>query len=585
MQQFHAVRLLTFLWKSFSSRRKVQLALLLLLQILSSVAEMVSVGALVPFLAAILYPNDIQNNKYAQYLFRHLNDAASSDPIFYLTVFVFFAILISSAIRMLQIWVGARLAFSVGNEMSLKLYSNILSQPYLFHTHKNTSELIDLVLNKSTSVIYDGLLPCITIMSSFLTIFGIVSVLYFIDSRVTTFILIFGAALYIGLISVASKKLAQNGEIVNKQSINLIKSLQEGFGSIRHILIDQKHEYYCKIFNQTDLKLRKAQASTYFIGIIPRNIVEAVGLVVMVLMVYFSSNITNSSLVTIPVLGAIALGLQKIMPLMHQIYHSYSSIRSGQNSLEGAVQTLRASKQMELKQKKTTSIKFEKSIEFINVSFRYQEGSPIIVENFNCVIKKGYKVGVIGETGSGKSTLIDMLLGLLTPTTGMIVVDGLILNENNISIWQSKMSQVDQAVYLIDDSIKNNICFAEDPQFMSNSKMDKAIQLAGLENVVNSLPLRDEYKIGEKGGLLSGGQRQRIGIARALYKNAEILVFDEATSALDDDTERLIMKSLDSLPKDITLIIISHKKSTLSNCDLIIEMNRNGKYKIIENKQ
>jgi len=556
------------------------LCLLLALQIISTAAEMVSIGSIIPFLTVILNPKSIESNKYAKIIINTINNQSEIDLVLFITVFFVLVVFLSGVIKMLQVFVGAKVAFSIGNETSTCIYRNILRESYNYHYGKNTSDLIDVVVNKAASVIYDALLPFIVCISSLLSILGIIAILYYIDSQVTIIIVVYGSIFYISAMSYASKTLAKNGNKINEHSVKIIKILQEGFGAIRHILIDKTEDFYCEVFKNTDKEFRSAQASTYYIGILPRYLIETVGLIMIVILAYYLSYSNHSIALGLPVLAAVALGVQKIMPLMHQLFHSLASIRSGQDSLEHALSILDKSNNFENKLNLVKDIKFEDKIEFKNIYFRYDENSNYVINNFNCVIKKGMRVGIVGKSGSGKSTLVDLLLGLLIPTEGYILVDNLVLNINNIQAWQKHLAHVDQNLYILEENIIKNICLSDPFNKVDKVRLDQAIDLSNLRNEIDTGVIALNLSVGENGVLLSGGQRQRIGIARSLYKNGDVIIFDEATSALDADTENEIMKTIDCLSKNMTLFIISHKESMLNNCDIIIRMMSNGNYQV-----
>jgi ABC-type bacteriocin/lantibiotic exporter with double-glycine peptidase domain len=582
MRLYNFLGIISNLWFKFNKKRRFQLGFLLLLQLASTAAEMVSIGSIIPFLAVILDPNNINSNKYAEIIINIFSNNSKTDIVLFITTFFVLVIVISGTIKMLQVWFGTRVAFAIGNEISVNIYRNILYESYNFHVQKNSSELIDLVVNRTASVIYDALIPFIVCISSLLSIFGIISILYYIDSQVTIIILIYGAVFYLSAIAIASKKLEKNGKMINEKSAKMIKILQEGFGAIRHIIIDKMEEHYCQIYNKTDKEIRKSQANTYYIGILPRYLVETVGLVIMVLLAYFVSNTNQSLMLGLPVLAAVTLGIQKIMPLMHQLYHSVSSIRSGQDSLMKAVEILNNSNNIESIRKLILPIKYEENIEFRNIYFRYSEKSKLVINNFSCNIKKGMRVGIVGKSGSGKSTLVDLLLGLLIPTKGEILIDKTVLEINKIPGWQKHLSHVDQNVYMLDDNIIKNICLSEKFNKVDDVMLYKALEFSGLRKEIDNGVLGLKSRIGENGALLSGGQRQRIGIARAFYKGGDVIIFDEATSALDAQTEKEIMESLECLPKNITIFLISHKETMLKNCDMLIRINTQGDYQITQ---
>jgi ATP-binding cassette subfamily B protein len=274
----------------------------------------------------------------------------------------------------------------------------------------------------------------------------------------------------------------------------------------------------------------------------------------------------------IPILGLLAVGAQRILPILQQVFSAWAAFKGNQASLEEIL--------MYLDQKTSTPenvaagfiLEFKEIISFKDVAFKYQTASVEVLSGVNLLIEKGSKVGIIGKTGSGKSTFLDLLMGLLVPSSGEIYVDARRISEDSRSLWQKNVAHVPQSVYLADSTIKENIAFGVPLEKIDISRVYKVAAQAQLSEFIDELPHKYETRVGERGAQLSGGQRQRVGIARALYKRAELIIFDEATSALDEDTENNVMQAINSLDKNLTLVIVAHRLSTLKNCDVIYEI-------------
>jgi ATP-binding cassette subfamily B protein len=404
---------------------------------------------------------------------------------------------------------------------------------------------------------------------------GIVTMVIIINPSVALISFSIVSFIYL-IISLFSKKyLQRNSDLIAKKSTQMIKSLQEGLGGVRDVLIDGTQEFYCDLYQNADLSLRKATASNAFIGQSPRYIMEAVGMVLIGVLAYTLTLEEGGLVAAIPTLGALAIGAQKLLPTLQQAYSSISAINGSKSSFNDVLflldQPLPQIESSKLKNK----VSFEESIIFKNVSFRYADKTPWILKNVNLSFKRGEKIGIVGVTGSGKSTLLDILMGLLTPTSGKLLIDGVAVKKGNRGAWQAQISHVPQSIYLADSTILENIAFGVVPEKVQETRVIQAAQQAKIAETINKLKNKYKALVGERGVQLSGGQRQRVGIARALYKNSDIIIFDEATSALDNQTEQEIMKQISQMNKNHTMFFIAHRLTTLKQCDTIYRINKN----------
>jgi ABC-type multidrug transport system fused ATPase/permease subunit len=359
-----------------------------------------------------------------------------------------------------------------------------------------------------------------------------------------------------------------------------MKVLQEGLGGIRDILIDGTQSIYCNAYRSADLPLRRARADNQIFSAAPRFLIEAIGIVLIALIAYSLTGREGGVAAAIPVLGALAIGAQRLLPILQQLYSSWSSLYGAEASLNDVLDLINQPLPSYARGVRDNPIQFNRFIKLNNVSFRYSNKSPWVLEEINLEIPKGVRIGFIGTTGSGKSTLLDILMALLSPSLGSLEIDETIISENNSRTWQSHIAHVPQSIFLTDATVLENIAFGVPIENINHQLVEKVARQAQIEETIQSWEKNYQTYIGERGVRLSGGQRQRIGIARALYKQAKILVFDEATSALDNKTEAAIMKVIDSLGKDITVLIIAHRLTTLKNCDLVLELG-DGRIKSI----
>jgi ATP-binding cassette subfamily B protein len=352
----------------------------------------------------------------------------------------------------------------------------------------------------------------------------------------------------------------------------VVKALQEGLGGIRDVLLDGTQPVYCDIYRQADHPLRRAQGNNVFIGGSPRYIMEAVGMVLIAALAYALSRQVGGIATALPVLGALALGAQRLLPALQQIYGAWASIAGSHASLADTIELLDQSLPAELLQPAPAPLLIQQDIRFDAVRFRYTSDSPLVLDGLNLTIPRGARVGFVGSTGSGKSTTLDLLMGLLMPTEGELLVDGQPISGIRVRAWQQTIAHVPQSIYLADSTLAENIAFGVPRNAIDLDRVQQAARQAQIADFIESSPEGYQAYVGERGIRLSGGQRQRIGIARALYKQASVLVFDEATSALDNATEQSVMDAIEGLSSDLTILLIAHRLTTVRRCDTIVEL-------------
>ena len=559
------------LWKHLTKRRRKQFFLLLILMIIASIMEVISIGAVIPFLGALTSPEQIYHHHLAQPLIQILEITDPSQLLLPLTIIFVVAILISAAVRLLLLYVSTRLSYATGADLSISIYRRTLYQDYSIHTSRNSSEIINSIITKTNTVTVSILLPLLTFISSVVIMLGIISIVFNINAQVALITFSIFALLYWIITFFTKKSLQKNSQLIANQSTKMVKSLQEGLGGIRDVLIDGTQEFYCKLYRNADLSLRRASGDNVFIVSSPRYLMEAIGMILITILAYFLTLQEGGVAVAIPVLGALAVGAQKLLPALQQAYNSYSTIKGAESSFIDVLKLLNQPLPHNVSQGLKGLIPFKQEVIFKDLSFRYAKDTPWILKNINLSFKKGEMIGFIGVTGSGKSTLLDILMGLLIPTSGELLIDSVAITQENRKAWQTHISHVPQSIYLSDSTIQENIAFGSEQ--INEYKVYQAAQQAQISEMIDSL--KDKYKafVGEQGVQLSGGQRQRIGIARALYKNSDILIFYEATSALDNQTEQKIMQEISQLKDKKTIFIIAHRLTTLKQCDSIIRIN------------
>jgi ABC-type multidrug transport system fused ATPase/permease subunit len=570
------VNLLKRLWLHITKKRKIQLLSLFLFIILSALSEVISLTAMIPFLGVLSDPNYILKYKTSNFIFEFVYNFSKNNLLFYVTLIFVSAVLISGILRITLIWIQNRLSFSLGGDFTYKIFKNILYQPYNKHISRNSSEVIS-GLSKANNLVGTILLPIITIISSSFILMMILITLFTINIQAALFSFTSFGLIYILIAQLTKKRLLLYSNQNSTESTNLVKTIQEGLGGIRDILIDSTQSIFLDIFSTSDTKVRRSQANISIIGGIPRYIIETFGMIIISIYAFNLTNDKSNFSNSITTIGVLALGAQRMMPILQQLFQSWTTIRGSLKSFNDALDLLDENfDESNFINSNTQRIFFNSSIVFNNVSFRYNDTSPFILDKINFEISKGDIIGIVGETGSGKSTLIDLILALQLPTEGEILIDKVKLKLGNRKSWQSKLGHVSQFIFLSDKTITENIAFGVSLNKIDFKKITFAAENAKISNTINSLEKKYNTIIGERGVSLSGGERQRIGIARALYKNSELIILDEATSALDHNTEKEVIDSIQNLGSNLTIIMIAHRLSTLNKCDKIFEI-KNGK--------
>ncbi len=553
-------------------RRQWQLGGLVVLMVAASVSEVVSIGAVLPFLAVLTAPEELTKYAFTRDMLSLLGAEAPSDALLPLTIVFVVAALLAGAVRLLLTWASTRYAFSVGTELSCDLYRRTLHQPLIRHLGRNSSEVVTAVVTKVTMVVNNTLLPALTLVSSSLIFAAVLFALTVVNVWISIGSLLGFGSIYFTIAAITRRRKIENGRVIAEESGRVVKTLQEGLGGIREILIDGSQPAYCKAHAYTDHPLRRAQGSNQFLAQGPRYVVEALGMTVIAAVAYLMAS-GGAIASSIPVLGAFAVAAQRLLPLMQQSYAAWSTILGGQPSLRDVLRLLAQPAPDASNVVPVAPLPFVREIRLDSLSFRYADDLPWVLQNVNCVIPKGGRIGVIGPTGGGKSTLLDVLMGLLDPTDGNVLIDGRVLGPTDRSAWFKHISHVPQTVFLSDDSVAANIAFGVPPEERDAARVRHAARQAQLHDVIESWPQGYATQVGERGVRLSGGQRQRIGLARALYKQADVIVLDEATSALDDDTERAVISAIEALSDDITVIMIAHRTTTLRSCTQVIDLH------------
>ncbi len=563
------LNLLARLWHHLSRRRQRQFALLLGLMLFSAFADAVSLGAVIPFLGILTTPDLVFNHPVVADAVQAWGITSADQLVLPLTLGFAVAALTAGAIRLLLLWGNTRLAYASGTDLSLEVYRRTLYQPYRVHVARNSSEVISGVSIKAAGAVA-LLLSLLTLVSSVVSLVVVIVVLVLIDP-VVAMVAIVGFGASYGLIArIFRRSLYHNSQRIAHEQTQVIKALQEGLGGIRDVLLDGLQSVYCDVYRHANYPLQRAKGNIVFIGQSPRYVMEALGMVLIAALAYGLSRQAGGIATALPVLGALALGAQRLLPALQQGYSAWTTIAGAHASLADVVELLDQPLPAEAQQPAPAPLPFQDAIRFIAVRFRYGSDGPWVLDDFNLTILKGARVGFVGTTGSGKSTSMDLLMGLLMPTEGELLMDGQPISGNRIRAWQRTIAHVPQSIYLADSTLAENIALGVPRDAIDLQRVQQAASQAQISDFIESRAGGYDALVGERGIRLSGGQRQRIGIARALYKQASVLVFDEATSALDNATEQSVMAAIEDLNRDLTVLIIAHRLTTVKHCDTIV---------------
>ncbi|MBB13601.1 MAG: hypothetical protein CMC78_05460 [Flavobacteriaceae bacterium] len=578
--------LLKGIWKALKVKRKRQFFLCSLLMIFSGIAETLSIASIIPFINFLLSPNEIWDNNLTYIIFSKLGFTNIEDPLIGIVCLFTSTIIIAGFFRIFTLWVISKFISILATDFSLESFRMSLYQPYSVHISKNSSEVVALN-SVEINQLADVFTYFLRMLLAMTYVFFILIAVFLFDTKLALISFLIFIFIYFSLTILSRFYLRRNSIFISNYRQKQIKFLNEGLGSIKEIIIDNNHMFYIKNFFKIDQPLRKKIAENDFISNSPKALVETIAFMYLAFLALYVVMTSSNGILLLTKITVIAVSCQKVLPQLQQIYASWTRISGNSKAIEKVLYSINQSiPNINISHK--SKLEFKNQIFLNNIFFKYKDSKKYVLNGINLKIKKSERIGIIGQTGTGKSTLVDLLIGLLNPSKGNIFVDKIkISNSKKIDLWRSNIAYIPQDIYFADSSIIENIACGLKREDIDITKVIESAKRSQIHDFISKLPLGYETIIGEMGIKLSGGQRQRLGIARAFFnlysRKKEILVLDEATSALDFKIEDLIMRQLYELNKNLTIIIISHRYKTLEKCDRIIEI-KNGSI-ISDNKK
>lgn len=555
----------------FAKEDKSRLALLFFGILILGFTEMIGVASIVPFMGMVTDSSMIMTNSYLNYIYVNLEFESTDDFLFFSGVAVLCLMAISNLFSIFMNWNMQSFVFLQEHRIACRMIQKYLSQEYLFFLSRNSSDLSKNILTEVGRAMSGVVLPILQVLSKFIVTFMLVLLLVIADPFLAGTILLTLGSIYIFIFIIVRKVLHSIGNIAANAISARYKILSEIFSRIKILKLKGGENEFVKWFSIPSLKYAKFSAMSTVISHAPRYLLEIVAFGgIMIIVLYLISKDQSNSYV-ISYMSLYAFAGYRLMPALQQIYAGLTLVQYNFPAVEAISNDLKLKEAKNLTQKISPDEDsvFNHSIDLTGISFKYPGANKYLLNGIDISIKKNSSIAIVGETGSGKSTLIDIILGLHTPDEGLICIDGFVLNEKTSMNWKRNIGYVPQDIYLSDDTIQKNIAFLAQEKDISQIDVINAAKTAYVHDFIMELPEQYNTKVGERGVRLSGGQKQRIGIARALYENPHVLVLDEATSAMDSITEELVMNALVSLKNKKTMVMIAHRLTTIKNCDII----------------
>jgi ATP-binding cassette subfamily B protein len=569
------------IFSAISAKNKIRYIFLIGFILLTSFFELLSIGAVIPFLAALSDAESLFLSEKLSSLWLYLGIKSADELPFILSISFGCLALVASAARILMVYLSSLVNRSIIVEFGHLIFQSLIYKPFRDHYKENSSNIIGIVTSKVS--LLSGAISALTSMfSGTLIMLIVILFLLFLEPELILILILIFLFTYVVIIRVFNKILSTNSIIAADNTSDLIQIVRETIDGIREVILNQSHEFFIESYDSKNYKLRTAQAKNSVIAIFPRFLIEGVGIFCISIFAYYSIQANGSINAVLPTMAVIVMATQRLLPLGQQVYNGWAFVNGSNQSIIDTLNSINADLVNDDAPTPNNEISFNHKIAFENVSFSYDQENSQLFSNLNFQIPKGSSVGIYGQTGSGKSTFTDLIMGFLSPSSGKIKIDELELDNSLAKAWQTKISHVPQKIFIKDSDIGSNIAMSSQLDTHAIADLEDAANQAQLNSFIDSLPEGFSSMVGEGGSSLSGGQIQRIGIARALYKKSQVIVMDEPTSSLDSQIEEKIIKTIYSLPKDITLFIVSHNLAVIDECDIKINLDNKG-FKITYN--
>ncbi len=560
-----------------STSERKNLILLMVMLMITALLDMIGVASILPFIGVLTNPELVETNAPLNFLYKSSELIGIKNKqhfLFALGVFVFISLVVSLGFKAFTAYVKSHFIQMRNYTISKRLFEGYLHQPYSWFLSRNSADISKTILSEVAVVVNKFLGPLIELIAQSAVVFMLLALLVLVDPKLTFVvgITLLSAYLIIYLFNKNILKRIGNERLkANKLRFNI---LSEAFGAAKEIKVGGLEQSYIKRFSHPAETFSRLQASAQVIKLLPRFALEAVAFGGMLLAILYLMKQSVSFVSVLPIIVLYAFAGYRLMPALQSIYASFTSLRFSDPALDDLYNDIENLKSVSLI-KNQNSLVLKESIKLNKIHYSYPNSSKIVLKDINLVIPANKIVAFVGATGSGKTTLVDIILGLLQAQQGTLEIDGRPINKDNVKVWQKSIGYVPQQTFLADNTISANIAFGVKAKDINHEAVKSSAKIANLhEFIINELPMKYQTSVGERGVRLSGGQRQRIGIARAFYHNPQILILDEATNALDTLTERSVMEALEKLNKNITIIMIAHRLSTVKKCDTIFLLEK-----------
>jgi ATP-binding cassette, subfamily B, bacterial PglK len=557
-----------------NNKRKRQVIYIFILSIFSSLSESISIALLIPFISFFINPETYLFNSLFQNVFDYLNISDQKDTFLFVSILFVSIVLISGVMRLVYIKNSNKLSDKITSDFRIKIFNFLINQDYSYYFKHGTNEIMSNLTQKTqsfTTIVFAAM----NIFNAILILIAVICVLTINEPLYTLIVILSIAIFFTTIFKIKSRSVLKKGQNINLNQNIIVDTFESTVGYLQEVLVYNLRNFFLKTLTKVSKEIAISSSEIRSIGMTPRIYLETFLIISVVLLVYFLNLTERSLLLNISYLAVLAYGAQKCLPLVNSIYNLSISFKSSTPTVLSFLKILDNEK-LDLKTESDSLelLEFDREINLEKIFFQYNKSLPPVLNNLNLIIKKGEKIAIKGKTGTGKSTLINLILGLIEPTQGKLLIDGGEINSTNKKNWQKNIAIVPQTVFLNNSSILENIALGENFNEINFEKVKNSAKISCISEFIESLPNKYKEKVGEKGIRLSGGQKQRIGLARALYRDPNVLVLDEPSNALDLKTENQVMEKLTSLSKKVTIIMISHSDNSLKFFDRIFNLDK-----------